>query len=89
MWQSTFLVVIINQLGYSSIASQGLTAPAYAREWNTGMSRTLTSLTVAALCYIIGAVMADRKNVGRNLLQPDDRPAERFLLSRVIGSHSQ
>jgi len=27
--------------------------------------------------------------VGRNLLQPDDRPAERFLLSRVIGSHSQ
>ncbi len=53
------------------------------------MSRTLTSLTVAALCYIIGAVMADRKNVGRNLLQPDDRPAERFLLSRVIGSHSQ
>ncbi|KAF9260695.1 major facilitator superfamily transporter [Marasmius fiardii PR-910] len=44
---STFLVVIINQLGYSSINSQLLTAPIYF--W-------------AALVYFIGALISDRYN---------------------------
>jgi len=53
--QSTFLVVIINGLGYSSIVSQALSAPVYA--W-------------AAIVYLIGALASDRYSVRYKIILP-------------------
>ncbi|KAH8085656.1 major facilitator superfamily transporter [Filobasidium floriforme] len=52
---STFLVVIINQLGFDRIESQAMTAPVYF---------------VAAMVYLIGALISDKYSIRWGLMFP-------------------
>ncbi|KAL1405674.1 hypothetical protein Q8F55_009313 [Vanrija albida] len=52
---ATFLVVIVNQMGFDKIASQGLTAPVYF---------------VAAMVYLVGALISDRYSIRYWLILP-------------------
>jgi hypothetical protein len=76
--QSTFLVVIINQLGFDRIQSQAMTAPVYFGElapFNIIDSypdrlNMLASHTVAAMVYLIGALISDKYSIRWGLMFP-------------------